>query len=203
MERKIKQRPALVEFVSVDSLDDVKEWLEMQGARHNLRWLLAHADDGVIWGELRNGRLVTSNSVAPKISPPLHSETLQQARLFAQHAELLLWRDGNNQWHARLIRDAIDGETATFTDAIDEPQILWGTNPQPLDNDFTLMRDGDQGLQHVVPLVIKGKFDEASRPLRLWVRHYLKDDANGFTRIVASRLLDLRLEEAKWEITRS
>ena len=198
MKREIKQRPAVVEPVAVDSLGDVKSWVEKQAAKHGLKWLLAHADDGVIWGRIdANGQLITSDSVAPHISPPLRAETLQQARLFAEHAELLLWRDGDNRWHARLIRDAAVEETPTFTDAIDEAQILWGTDPQPLGDDFTLMSDGAQGLRHAVPLKVEGKFDETSRPLRLWVRHYLKDDDNGFTRIVASRLLDLRLEGVK------
>lgn len=198
MKREIKQHRAVVEPVVVDSLGDVKGWLQEQADKHNLKYLLAHADDGVIWGKVdTNGRLVTSDSVAPEVSPQLRAETLQQARLFAEHAELLLWRDGDNQWHARLIRDAAKGETATFTDAIDEPQVLWGTDPQPLGNDFTLMTDGAQGLRHAVPLRVEGKFDEASRPLRLLVRHYLKDDDSGFTRIVASRLFDLRLEGSK------
>lgn len=197
MKREIKQHPAVVQLVAIDSISNVKDWLQAQATQHGFKWLLAHADDGVIWGRVDNGQLITSDSVSPEVSPPLRTETLQQARLFAEHGELLLWRDGVNQWHARLIRKPADGETPTFTDAIDEPQILWGTDPQPLANGFTLMSDGAQGLRHTVPLVVMGKFDEASRPLRLWVRHYLKDDDSGFTRIVASRLFDLRVEDAK------
>ncbi|WP_297029166.1 CRISPR-associated protein Csx19 [Thermogutta sp.] len=197
MKREIESHPAVVEPITDCSISDVKVWLQTQAVQHNLRWLLAHADDGVIWGELRNGQLVTSESVAPEVSPPLRAETLQQVRLFATRAELLLWRDGDNRWHARLIRDAGHGEKPTFTDAIDEPQILWGTDPQPLANGFTLMSDGAQGLRHAVPLDVRGRFDESSRPLRLWVRHYLQDDESGFTRIVASRLFDLKLEEVK------
>lgn len=197
MKREIISRPAVVEPITDCSISDVKVWLQTQAIQHNLRWLLAHADDGVIWGELRDGQLVTSDSVVPEVSPPLRAETLQQARLFAIHAELLLWRDGDNRWHARLIRDAAEGEDYAFTDAIDEPQILWGTDPQPLANGFTLMSDGAQGLRHAIPLAVRGKFDESSRPLRLWVRHYLQDDESGFTRIVASRLFDVKLEEVK------
>ena len=197
MKREIESHPAVVESIAVESISDVKAWLQTQAIRHKLKWLLAHADDGVIWGEVRNGQLVTSDSLAPEVSPPLRAETLQQVRLFATRAELLLWRDGDNQWHARLIRDPGHGEKPTFTDAIDEPQILWGTDPQPLANGFTLMSDGAQGLRHAIPLDVRGKFDESSRPLRLWVRHYLQDDESGFTRIVASRLFDLKLEEVK------
>ena len=197
MKREIKRNPAVVQSVETNSIGDVRVWLQNQAVTHNLKWLLAHADDGVIWGRVDNGQLVTSDTVAPKVSPPIRAETLQQARLFAEHAELLLWRDGDNRWHARLIHNARDGEKPTFTDAIDEPQILWGTDPQPLANGFTLMSDGAQGLRHAIPLDVRGKFDESSRPLRLWVRHYVQDDESGFSRIVASRLFDLKLEEVK------
>jgi hypothetical protein len=36
-----------------------------------------------------------------------------------------------------------------------------------------------------------------TNPPVLWVRHYLHDDENGFTRIVASRLVDLKEEDTK------
>lgn len=196
MKREIEQHPAVVEPVAVDSLGNVRSWLQEQAGKHNLKWLLAHADDGVIWGRLNARQLVTSDSVAPEVSPPLRAETLQQARLFAEHAELLLWRDGDNQLHACLIRDAAEDETPTFTDAIDEAQLLWGTHGEHRNN-FTLLRDGTQGLRHAVPIPLPlGKNNETDPP-RLWVRHYLEDDDNGFTRIVASRLFDLRLEGAK------
>jgi CRISPR-associated protein (TIGR03984 family) len=196
MKREIKSHPAVVEIITVESISDMKDWLQAQAIQYNLRWLLAHADDGVIWGELRNRQLVTSDSVAPEVSPPLRTETLQQARLFAEHAELLLWRDGDNQWHARLIRDAVEGETPVFTDAIDEPQLLWGTHGEHRSG-FTMLRDGAQGLRHAVPMELPlGKNNETD-PLRLWVRHYLQEDQNGFTHIVVSRLLDLRQEVQK------
>jgi CRISPR-associated protein (TIGR03984 family) len=197
MKREIKRNPAVLRSVKTNSIGDVRVWLQNQAVTHNLKWLLAHADDGVIWGEHRNEQLVTSDRAVPEVSPPLRAETLQQARLFATHAELLLWRDGDNCWHARLIRDAAEEEDAAFIDAIDEPQLLWGTDPQPLANGFTLMSDGAQGLRHAIPLDVRGKFDESSRPLRLWVRHYVQDDESGFSRIVASRLFDLKLEEVK------
>ncbi len=191
MKREIKSHPAVVESIAVDSISDVKDWLQSQAVTYKLKWLLAHADDGVIWGKVENGQLLTSDTVAAQVSPPLRTETLQQARLFAEHAELLLWRDGDNQWHARLIRQPADGETPTFTEAIDEPQMLWGTHGE-YRNGFTLLRDGAQGLRHAVPMELPlGQNHETKAPC-LWVRHYLQEDENGFTRIVASRLFDLK-----------
>jgi CRISPR-associated protein (TIGR03984 family) len=97
-----------------------------------------------------------------------------------------------------VIRKPSDGETPTFVDAIDEGQILWGTDVEEEKGGFTVMRDGAQGLRHAVPLSVTGKFDEQTRPLRLKVRHYLEEDTNGFTRIVASRLVKVEsVQEAK------
>jgi|ERR1043165_1761583 CRISPR-associated protein (TIGR03984 family) len=204
MKREIKSYPAAVEAVPADEVGDVKDWLQTQAATLKLKWLLAHADDGVIWGRLdTNGQLVTSHEAArgdqeaEKVCPPLRAETLQQARLFSADAELLLWRGGDNQWHARLIRTPAARETPTLTDAIDEPQMLWGTYSRLLDQGFTLMSDGAQGLRHVVPMIVSGNFDERTRPLRLLVRHYLDEDDGGFNRIVASRLVDLKVEGAQ------
>lgn len=200
-ERKITEKHhALLEPVPTDGLDDVRGWLEAQAAEYNLKCLLAHADDGVIWGRVNDDKtLVTSDSAFSQVSPPLRLETLQTARLFSKEAELLLWRDGDNKWHARLIKDAAKPEEALWRDSLDEPHILWGTDPGSSVDNFTLMSDGAQGLCHAVPLVVnppvgKKGFDEQSRPLRLWVRHYVQEDDNGFLRIVASRLTKLTLD---------
>ncbi len=194
MKREIKPAPAVVEFIPVDGTKPTKDWLQNQAAAYKLEWLLAHADDGIIWGELREGKLVTSDEVAPDVSPPLRAETLQQVRLFSERGELLLWRDGDNQWHARLLRQTTNGELPDFTEAIDEPQMLWGTQGEHITG-FTSLREGEQGFRHVVPMQLPliGHHKETKPPL-LWVRHYVGDDDTGFTRIIASRLFDLKLE---------
>lgn len=202
--REIKPHLAFVELstepLAVDDISEVKDWLQTQAIAYGLQWLLAHADDGVIWGKMINEKLVTSyeaaqrDAKAKEVCPPLRLATLQQARLFSRSAELLLWRDGDNTWHARLLRDAKADETQTFTDAFDEPQILWGTDPQSLEQGFTLMIDGTQGSRHIVPLSIEGNYNEQTRPLRLLVRHYISEDETGFARVVASRLVELKKE---------
>ncbi len=203
MKREILKHQAVVEGVDVSTLVDVRAWLEAQAATYHtyqLMWLLAHADDGVIWGKLKDNRIITSheatqgNGHARPVYPTLRLETLQQARLFSESAELLLWRDGDNTWQARLIRDAHPDEKTEWDEAIDEEHLLWGTHPDPLNDDFTLMTDGAQGLAHAVPLNISGRFSEEARPLRLAMRHYVKEDITGFVRIVASRLRGVRAE---------
>src|SRR5947199_5744016 len=114
--RELQPCAAAVKPFPVNDLGEVRPWLQKQAADHHLPWLLAHADDGVIWGRLDGGRLVTSFEAAAGdggalgVCPELRTVTLQQARLFGPAAELLLWRDGGGRWQARLIRDCAADE---------------------------------------------------------------------------------------------
>ncbi len=185
-------------------------WLSQQMQDHQLKYkyLLAHADDGVIWGRLDGQELITSHDVAPKYSPPLRAKTLQMARIFSRAGELLVWRNEDGKWAGRLIAEVTEPNTTDerasrliaepaqsaptdeWTEAFDEQQILLGTKAVSLDKGFYLMSEGSQGLFHAVPLY-PGKIDDQHRTLRLVVRHYLKADKYGFTRVNASRLVNL------------
>ena len=191
-----RENPARTLSVSVDRLliDGLPEWLDAIANEHGLTYLLAYADDGVIWGHWgKDGRLITSydaakGSGAASICPPLRLATLAQARLFAPHAEVMLWRDGNGNFLARLIADApVDG--ADWIESLDEPQRLVGTHAEPLAHGFTLLIDGGQGLRHVCPLSrLPAQIDEQCPPF-LQVRHYLAQEP--FARIAVSRLAGL------------
>ncbi|HRQ68284.1 MAG TPA: CRISPR-associated protein Csx19 [Candidatus Syntrophosphaera sp.] len=152
--------------------------LEELARAYNLRWLLAHADDGVIWGELRADGLHLSGNAFPDVSPSLRAEMLQQARLFGPQGEILLWKE-NAAWRGRLIQD----EASETEDAFDETHLLWGTEVEERRDGFTLLREGREGLRHAPPLP-----DNAQLPVRLGVRHYVAYDANGQAYIPYSRL---------------
>lgn len=167
-------------------------WLQTKAKQYQLQYLLAHAEDGVIWGKFRGEdcKLVTSgdDDVFPQCAK-LRLSTLQQCRIFGKNSEVMLWKVGQN-WKARLIEDRHPSKDDY--DYIPENQILWGTQAegQPK-QDFTLVSDGSQGLRHAVPLTgitFKGK---DSRPLRLQVRHYIDYDESGVARIYLSRLVNL------------
>lgn len=188
MPRKIEDKKAWLEQAKPEG--DVVAWLKSQARDYS--WFLAHADDGIIWGKVENGTLTMQEAAG--FLPELRSQTLQQARLFGEMSELLIWRDGDGSWQARLLTEAAkEGEEADFAQAIDECQMLWGTHPHPTTNGFTLMADGEQGLKHAVPLEVSGSYDIHRRPLRLQVRHYLVENENGFNRIAASRLVNVFL----------
>ncbi|MBF2002555.1 MAG: TIGR03984 family CRISPR-associated protein [Synechococcales cyanobacterium M58_A2018_015] len=164
--------------------DDLNGWLEAQAQQHQLTYLLAHADDGVIWGHFHQGYLCTSNSVLRE-SPPLRIETLQQCRIFGQEGEILLWKGGDS-WKAGLVTNA-------DTETIEEKQLLLGTHGKIHESEgFTVLWDGAQGLKHAVPFT-QIKFQEnqkLAQSLRLLVHHYIDYDQDGLARITLSRLVD-------------
>ncbi len=196
MKRTIIKTAAKCETIKMDGFaDEPSIWLSRQMRTYRLKYLLAHTDDGVIWGRLDGEELITSHDVAPKHSPPLQEEILQTARLFGLDGELLVWRDEAGLWVGRLIIEGTSAATPEWTSAFEERQILWGTDTELRQRGFTLMSDGSQGLFHVVPLTLTGHFDERTRPLQLVVRHYLKADVDGFVRVIASRLVSLLPEQ--------
>jgi len=183
-------------------------WLEGQPALGKTTWLLAHAEDGVIWGKLVDGRLKLSSQLAESL-PQLRSETLLEARLFGELAEVHLWRVDNG-WCACRVEDQMG-----TGDAFDEAHRLWGVRidlakaQQLWDKQsngtkagFTLVVEPGAGIAQAVPIEIAAAafarpgtdFDQYS-PLVLTCRHYLAYDAmTGEAKIVANRLVNLQVE---------
>ncbi len=161
--------------------------LSAQARSYGLRWLLAHADDGVIWGEFRPDGLHTSSDAFPHISPSLRVETLQQMRLFGPLSELLIWRDGSF-WQARLIKDEV-GEPHEY---FDEAYLLWGNNAEQKKDGFVLLREGKEGLRHAPPLNYEGPLPANLKDCTfIKVRHYLAYDEDDQAYIAYSRLVSI------------
>lgn len=198
------------ECISTDRVtQDLHQWLQDQAQAHHLKYLLAHADDGVIWGIFDTNYSLTtsydvfekgennhsSNSSKNTFNPvSLRLCTLQQCRLFGATTEVMLWKGGENynvaqSWRARYIKD----EGFEKEDFISENQILWGTQVEEMKDGFTLLSDGSQGLQHAVPIpeITLDPSETMHRPVRLCVRHYVDYDNDGLARIYLSRLVDL------------
>lgn len=174
---------------------DPHNWLASQAQEYALTTLLAHADDGVIWGQIVGKDLLTACEAVPQVSPVLRTLTLQQARLFGPDAELLVWQDGDGNWHGRLIDDR--GQSISGW-CFDESQLQWGDHQEGQEvRGFTLVADGQRGLRHAVPLhsaeIPFGEHGE--RPLRLETRHYLEQDENdGMLIVIQSRLTGLKVQ---------
>lgn len=170
--------------------ESLYSWLQSKAKEYKLKYLLAHADDGVIWGRFDDEKLTIANEVFTKPDcdfPPLRLSTLQQSRIFGQQGEVLLWKHGE-KWKGRFIGNSQE-------DIISERQILWGTHGKKRGN-FTLLWDGSQGLKHAVPFTeIILNNDKLAKPVRLVVHHYITYGEDDLARIYRSRLVDLTTQE--------
>lgn len=178
MARKIKEVRYDVQPVTVaDPLQ------ELQARAPSFTYLLAHADDGVIWGVMTEGVWQLSSDAFPDVSPRLRVETLQQARLFNVTGEFFLWHTVQG-WQARIITD----EVGEATQAYDEAVIVWGTNEATAETRgaFTALEEADLGIKHTPPLKPTKR-----RSLKLIMRHYLAFDDCGAAFVKLSRLVDL------------
>ncbi|MCK9564482.1 MAG: CRISPR-associated protein Csx19 [Methanothrix sp.] len=158
-------------------------WLSQQFQEQNLRWLLAYADDGVIWGEMREDGLHLSSKSFSEVSPPLRFITLKEARLFNENAEIHLWNNGVC-WHGILVKDGVGSDV----DCYDESYLLWGTDKEKTNDGFALVRQGSEGLCHAPPVMI-GEINGFN--LILKVRHFLDYDSDGQAYVAFSRLVSL------------
>lgn len=170
--------------------DELRSWLECQAPSVSAQtpYLLAHAEDGIIWGRFDSEQLTTAENIfrKPKYNlPELRLLTLQQCRIFGVNGEILLWRMSETKFKWRFIGNPNE-------DKIPESQILWGTNGIK-EGDFTLLWDGSQGFKHAVPFAdIELKGDRLVKPVRLLVHHYIKyEEETGLARIYRSRLVHL------------
>jgi CRISPR-associated protein (TIGR03984 family) len=189
------------EFIAIETItietpklfntDTLKQWIEVQQEKYQLKYLLAHAEDGIIWGKFEGGKLVTAEQLWDR-SPRLQPDSLQQCRIFGEKAEVMLWRREGG-WQARVIRE----NQHNIDCLIIEKQMLWGNKIEKRDNGFTLLTDGQQGLRHAVPItgvsIDQGKPISKSSPrlVYLHIKHYIEYDHVGIAFIRYSRLFDL------------
>jgi CRISPR-associated protein (TIGR03984 family) len=178
--------------------ESLENWLIQQASDYQLSYLLAHGDDGVIWGKFKIKDSKNNNDLILKTSenPQLRLSTLQQCRIFGETGEILLW-NSNDKWNARLISQTKVSQLLQDRQIglIPENQILWGTQGK-INGDFTLLSDGTQGLRHSVPIIVEENYfsqnkKELYRPVRLKVNHYFNYDNDGLARIFTSRLVSL------------
>jgi CRISPR-associated protein (TIGR03984 family) len=185
MRSQIKKVKCTIESISLplDLHQNFLDWLLQQFRKYNLRWLLAHADDGVIWGEMRQDGLHLSSKPFPEASPSLRYITLKEARLFNENTEMHLWNDGQTLKGTLIKED--DGYEA---ECYDESYLLWGNREEKTEDGFTLVFQGSEGLCHAPPIGID---EELQFQINIKVRHFLDYDSDGQAFIAFSRLVSL------------
>jgi CRISPR-associated protein (TIGR03984 family) len=180
-----------------------ERWLDLVTAAtpaahevYDLAWLLAHCDDGVVWGRRQGGNWRLSSSAFPEVSPEPRRDNLQQLRLFGLLREVLLWKaDGG--WQGRELADAETPSDEPLRPQEQDYVLLGDRLLASVKDGFTLVGDG-RGSRHAVPLVCEeaqfGAGPQRRWPLRLQVRHYFTADSrSGVVRVAASRLVHVKL----------
>ena len=176
---------------------DPAAWFAAQAPLGMDTWLLAYAEDGVIWGRVEDKELVLPPAHIPTLSPL----TLLEARLFGENGEIHIWRTDAGFSACRIT------EHESEFGAFDEWQRLWGTESEKLTKKdkeqqeikFTQLVDGQEGLRHAVPIAIP-PHDFTTRhprfhPALIQTRHYFQvDEKTGVTSIALSRLVSVKSE---------
>lgn len=191
-------------FLPIPTDKTVREWIteQIKIKENKQTWLLAFADDGVIWGRMDSGNLVIAHEASQKEDKKnytqLRGETLQQAHLFGDKVEIRLFRDEKNQWQAVRIEDE--------ERIIPESQILWGDKlaegkDQPVNKKFTKLLAERKGIPPQILPIEREKYTEGKN-VRLEVHHMVDFNADGEAYIKLSRLAGLSMEEKNVEVTK-
>lgn len=128
----------------LNNTDELWDLLNSLPIELTFKYLLSHHDDGVIWGINTGGWKLSEEKVN---SPKFSSVTLQQCRLFGPSAEFFLWKSGDG-YKSRLL---VEGSGDRF-EFLEKRHMLWGTEAEPYDTVFSLLREGQQGMLHLLPI---------------------------------------------------
>lgn len=187
------------EQIPPDFADGVASWLVSQSSRFlgkdETLYLLAHADDGVIWGRIENDTLALLRLEMGVAS--LRSKTLQQCRVFGTRGELFVWREAEARWRGRCLVE----ETAVSYCTLLEEQVLWGDRVLKSRNGFAQIEERrDVGFRQVVPLTVSpDRLGVNQQRVLLTVCHYLSEDGDGQARLILSRLKKVYLGRVPYE----
>lgn len=187
-------------------------WAALNKLRPNatdLLWLLAHCDDGIVWGRIEDRMLRLPHAWRAQVWSPLPREvTIQQLRIFGKLGELLLWRDedvrrvkespGESWLRGRLILDGEFDANQHDTRPKEDQYLLLGDELVNGKGDvgFTAVAERRRRREQIVPLDA-GDLGQGFR-IVLIVKHYFdRDPESGCVRRAATRLVGLRSVHAK------
>lgn len=177
--------------IPADFADSEGVWLAQQAvkllSKDKSGYLLIHADDGVLWGYIKDNQVIVPTS---DVVPILRSATIQQCRIFGQSGELFIWRESEGIWRGRLLI-----ENSSDYEIIEEEQILWGNRAKKAVAGFTEIYEDGLGMRQFVPLHVEPEdFGRQNRQrVTLTVCHYMSEDSDGQARIMCSRLKKIAL----------
>lgn len=139
-------------------------------------YIIAHLVNEVLIGKYENSTLVffDNKEIEPKY--------LLNLRVFSENKELYIWKN-NDKFKFRMRTD----ETGDGTDVIETDIILWGTDSEPLNDNFTRIFE-DRGIELILP----GDFQiDKSNRKKIKVRFYIGKNEIGLAEYVDARFVNL------------
>ncbi|NLN92522.1 MAG: hypothetical protein GX130_04325 [Candidatus Hydrogenedens sp.] len=158
-----------------------------------IKWALAFAADGVVWGVVQERKLLWAFNEFPKACPELSFDNLTELRLFGPTKELHIW-SMKKEWTGSLIQDVAESEENRNLAPQEEERLLRADRVlQKGETTFSLVGDNTGAVQ-AVPIPCKDDDFKNNRwPLRLIVKNYFKKDCDtGMIGIGVTRLVDLK-----------
>lgn len=193
--------PVIVpKIIPPDFAENNGSWLLESAAElvefNKVGYMLIHADDGVLWGRIDSGQLVTPRVSDPsqpdEWTPNLRSITIQQCRVFSRRGELFIWREAEGVWKGRLLI-----ENGGAYRPREKKAILYGSRivACPVPQGFTAIIEPGVGMRQIVPLQVpEDALKEDHRDFKddwrvvLTAVEYLSEDEDGQVMIICSRL---------------
>jgi len=179
-------------------------------------WLLAHCDDGVIWGIVEHDALRLPMAFASRADvaiPRPRAVTIQQLRIFGSGGELLVWRnedvdrpsggDGSGWLRGRLLLDQPIDPSRPHTEPKPERWLLFGDSLESSGGEsaFAVVAERRRRRVQVVPVAeehLDGRFRVA-----LNVKHYFEcDGESGCVRRAITRLVSLEVTNGDLRVRR-
>ena len=92
---------------------------------------------------------------------------LLNIRVFNENGEVYIWRRGENGFNWRQRND----QEGSDCDVVDVKQVLWSTNVEVLDSDWSMLFE-ERGTELIVPFA-NLKIDTKENRLKILTRHYI------------------------------
>ena len=143
---------------SVQEIADAKDFIKtitdckvpVDRVKGSTKWLLAHQDDGVIWGYRDNDIWKLSSEAFPNISPKLNMERIQQLRIFGIEEEFLFWRDSKTV-KCRVVDGGHKANIPEWAASFEESFIILGDRVVESTRDgFTVIGNAQGSRQAIV-----------------------------------------------------
>lgn len=169
--RTLRFSPVAPVGVELSPAEWLLQWRSQQSRPVAEHFVLAHANDGVIWGRLFDDGLRVAERHAGDPWPELRWSTLLDLRAFGPAGEVRLWRGREGSLRGYSIEDwELDESLVNYSHSIDREYLLLGKRTEALaPTGLFERRRGRGGEQHAAP----------SGFTKMSIRHLYQRDVNS------------------------